>query len=255
MVRGWLLGLSGKNSEIMFSKEKYLKVKRAFLDALFPIHCLGCGKEGKWACPDCMSSIRLMPMYLCPGCGRSAIGGITHDKCKKLTPLNGLISPYHYANPLVRKLIKEYKYHGAKEIGQIISGLTSSGSRALFTLLPTGAKVVAMPLHSSRERWRGFNQTTMIGQTVADVLRASIASPLKRVKKTEEQARLSVAERAKNCNQAFVCERIRGDIILVDDVITSGATLRAAAEALKKAGASRITGFAFAHGQSNLITE
>lgn len=223
------------------------------MDALFPIHCLGCGKEGGWLCADCFSAIRPLPLFLCPGCGRESAGGTTHPRCAKLTPLSALISPYHYADPSVRRLIKEYKYHGATEIEKILIGLTVSGVNKLRTLFPGSAVVAPMPLHASRERERGFNQSATIGGAVASVLGAKMSAHLKRVRRTEEQARLSPEERDENCRRAFSCSPIEGDVILVDDVITSGETMRAAASALRAAGADRVIGFALAHGRGDRL--
>lgn len=193
-------------------------------------------------------------MYLCAGCGRAAPGGVTHERCRRRTPLDALVSPYHYADPLMRSLIKEYKYHGAAEIGRILSGLAAVGARSLFTLLPAGAAIVAMPLHGSRERWRGFNQTAVLAQAVAAALGAKTSAPLVRARRTEEQAQLDIGEREKNCGRAFKCAKIVGEAVLVDDVVTSGATLRAAALAMKKAGASKVTGFALAHGRGDRLS-
>jgi ComF family protein len=229
------------------------KIKRAFLDALFPIYCLGCDKEGGWLCSDCQSAISAKPLFLCPGCGLASAGGVVHSRCADDTPLAALISPYHYADPKVRRLIKEYKYHGAREIERILCGLTASGVNKLKTLFPASAVIVPMPLHASRERWRGFNQAATIGSVVAQTLGLTMSSPLHRRKKTEEQARLETAERRENCQRAFFSAPVTGDVVLVDDVITSGETLRSAAQALRDAGASRVIGFALAHGQGDRL--
>lgn len=233
--------------------EKIQKIKRAFLDALFPIYCLGCEREGVWLCADCLSAIRPQPLFLCPGCGFESPGGTTHLRCLSLTPLSALVSPYHYAEPAVRRLIKEYKYHGATEIENILIGLTASGVNKLRTLFPAMAIVVPMPLHGSRERARGFNQAAVLGGVVSRTLGFEMSMPLKRLRRTEEQARLETAERHENCRGAFSCAPVAGDVILVDDVITSGATMSAAAAALRAAGAEHVVGFALAHGRGDRL--
>lgn len=223
------------------------------MDALFPIYCLGCHKEGCWLCVDCHSLIKIKHLNLCPGCGLASVGGLTHGVCKSLTPLDALVSPYHYADPVLRGLIKEYKYHGAIEIEKVLSGLSSSAVMAGRTLLPQKAIVVPMPLHASRERMRGFNQALSLSKTIAQALNFSVTEPVSRTRRTAEQASLSSVERSVNCNKAFESIAITGEVILVDDVITSGATMNAAATALKKAGATRVIGFALAHGSGNRL--
>jgi ComF family protein len=248
--------VGGLGKVVFMNNEQWtipLKIKRALLDALFPIHCLGCEKEGCWLCPDCRGAICAKPLFLCPGCGCFSPGGTTHVRCAERTPLSALVSPYHYANPTVRRLIKEYKYHGAAEIEKILIALTVSASEKMRTLLPQHATVVALPLHASRERMRGFNQAATIANALAGVIGAKTGTSLKRLKRTEEQARLKTAERHENCQKAFSSTPIAGDVVLVDDVITSGATMRAAAMALKEAGARTVTGFALAHGRGNRL--
>lgn len=243
----------GRQKIMKMAKEKIQKIKRAFLDALFPIHCLGCDLEGCWLCADCLSAIRAKPMFLCPGCGCASAGGTTHPRCVAATPLAALVSPYHYAEPSVRRLIKEFKYHGAGDIEKILVGMAASGADKLRTLFPAKATVVPMPLHASRERVRGFNQAATIASAVAEALGSRVSSPLKRIRRTEEQARLGPNERNENCRRAFLSAPVAGDIILVDDVVTSGATLKAAAAALRSAGARSVTGFALAHGRGDRL--
>lgn len=187
-------------------------------------------------------------MFLCSGCGRFSAGGATHSHCADRTPLTGLIALYHYANPTVRGLIKEYKYHNAQEIEEPLEKLLLAGLLPLKRLVPEGVTVVSVPLHISRERDRGFNQASRLGRFVAKGLGLEYSAPLKRTRKTFEQAKLSVPERAENCLQAFVSQPVSGDFLLIDDVVTTGATFKAAAIALKAAGADRIYALAFAHG-------
>jgi len=222
------------------------------MDALFPIFCLGCEREGVWLCSDCQSAIRPLPLFLCPGCGRMSPGGTTHLRCANATPLSALISPYHYASPVIRGLIKDYKYHGAHDIEKIITASRSPASTncARFPSRRFGDGHAAAPLPRAR---RGFNQAATIAAAVSRALQTETISPLKRKKRTEEQARLTPAERRENCRRAFVSAPVTGDIILVDDVVTSGETLAAAASALKAAGARRVFAFALAHGRGDRL--
>jgi ComF family protein len=194
-----------------------------------------------------------MPLNLCPACGSESAGGTRHQCCHDDSSLNALVSPYHYANPLLRGLIKDYKYHGAVDIEKILAALAMAGTRALKTRFPPTAAVVAMPLHDARERRRGFNQADCLARAVAASLGLAVIKPLARIRRTGEQASLSPEERQNNCRQAFRCAPVSGNIILVDDVVTSGETMEAAAETIKIAGASSVTGFALAHGAGDQL--
>ncbi len=232
----------------MIDVQKIKAIRKSVLDALFPIFCLGCREEGAWLCSACLGSIRTAPMCLCPGCGRFSAAGLTHGACAGRTPLSGIIALYPYANPLVRDAIKSYKYRQAMEIEGSLARLIAAGAAGKAPIFPSAAKVAAVPLHAARERERGFNQADRLARALAAALRLEMAAPLRRVRKTGEQAKLETAERLKNCRAAFASEAAAGDYILVDDVVTTGSTLREAALALKEAGAGRIYGFALAHG-------
>jgi ComF family protein len=197
-------------------------------------------------CRDCKSTVVIRPLALCPSCGRASAGGRRHPDCKGA--LDALVAPLPYAQPLIRDAIKHYKYHGVQALEPFILAQAALSARAQRTLFPASPTVVPLPLHPSRERERGFNQAERIGRAVADALQSTVAMPLKRVRRTDHQAELSTHERLENCNDAFVSEPITGDVVLVDDVVTTGATMQAAAAALKSAGARSVTGFALAHG-------
>jgi len=203
------------------------------LDSLFPIHCLGgCGTEGEWACANCRSTIVARPRLI----------------STKHTALDRLIGAYSYAHPLIKGSIKEFKYHGAAPLGAMLSGLTESAVAKLATLFPKDAIVVPVPLHATRLRERGFNQAERLSEAVARALESSVQTPLTRTRRTGYQAKLSTEERKQNCKDAFTCAPVSGDIVLVDDVVTTGATMNEAAKALKKAGARSVIGFALAYG-------
>ena len=224
-------------------------VWRQVLDSLFPIHCLGeCGAEGKWVCGNCRALLIARPQFLCAGCGRASAGGMTHKKCAEATALDQLVAAYSYAHPIIKNGIKEYKFHGAYELEDLLTGLAVSTTEKMRTLFPAGAAVVPVPLHPSRERERGFNQAEKIGRAVSVALGAQLVTPLARARRTDHQSQLPTNERAQNCSSAFRSLPVSGDFILIDDVVTTGATMNEAARALKLAGAHSVTGFALAYG-------
>lgn len=150
-----------------------------------------------------------------------------------------------YERPL-QDLIQLFKY------GKVES-LAAPLSQMLIEALPLEERfdaVVAMPMHW-RKRWeRGFNQAELLAHPVARHLGLKPATNLRRCRHTEAQAGLSDSERQRNLKDAFevrAAEQLAGKrILLIDDVFTTGATLRAAAKALKSAGAAHVSALTLA---------
>lgn len=100
--------------------------------------------------------------------------------------------------------------------------------------------VVPMPLHIIRRFERGYNQAGLIAHRLAALLGKPLAEPLRRAAATKRQATLSVAQRKTNVDDVFESAAVEGTVLLVDDVMTTGATMGAAARTLKKAGAKAV---------------
>jgi len=146
----------------------------------------------------------------------------------------------------LRKLIHQFKYGKVESLAQPLA-------RLLIRALPPDDDfdvVIAMPMHW-RKRWeRGFNQADLLARPVARRYGHKLSSNLRRKRYTKAQAGLSESERRTNLKNAFQVKRpgeiANKRILLVDDVFTTGATLRTAAAVLKAAGASRVTALTLA---------
>jgi ComF family protein len=159
--------------------------------------------------------------------------------------LRGFDAAYTYGSyeGSLRTLVHLFKYDGMQP-------LAPHFGRMLLQALPREASfdvIVPMPLHW-RKRWqRGFNQSELLAREVARVWRVPVTSAARRKKHTATQAGLTNAQRRENVSGAFEIPRrakakIRGrHVLLVDDVMTTGATASACARALQRAGAARIT--------------
>lgn len=150
-----------------------------------------------------------------------------------------------YEGPL-RNLIHLYKYGKVETLAKPLAAF-------LARALPAGERfdlVLAMPMHWRKQWERGFNQAELLAGPIARRYGVRLAANLKRSRYTRPQAGLSEIERSRNLKGSFVvrkpAEIARKRILLIDDVFTTGATLRAAAEALKKAGATRVTALTLA---------
>ena len=216
--------------------------------ALLPQRCIGCKVRGGLLCPPCEERVPWLQHPLCPSCG--AVGG--HDAprphCQGATgPLAEILVACAFEGP-VRRAVHALKYRGARDHAPLLADLLA---RAQALNLGGIDLLVPVPLSEGRRRERGFNQAELIARAVGDSLGLPVATELVvRVRDTEAQVGKSSAERRENVREAFRCTEptaVRGRYLaVVDDVTTTGATLRACAEPLLEAGAAWVIGLAVA---------
>ena len=205
------------------------------LDIFFPKRCVGCRKIGKYFCEECRKKIRpiLDNERICPMCGRLAYKGITHPYCRTNDGIDGLTSFFHYEG-VVQKAIKAIKYRGVSDLAKEFVGLATIPDFSQYILIP-------IPLHSIRYRERGFNQAEVLGKHLHIPMRTDI---LYRTHHTKPQAEMKRKERLENMQNVFSIHKSfifhHSSVISFDDVFTTGATMRSAAYALKRAGAKNI---------------
>ncbi len=206
------------------------------LDIIFPKHCYGCGASGSYLCADCLNKIKINNYRICPVCGRPAIDGFTHLLCRKRYHLDGLTSVFEYKS-LTKFIIKKIKYRFIYEAGRELTELFVSqlGEDQMFSSICRSEVIlVPVPLHPSRFRWRGFNQSELLGRMIAQKLRIKfIPDLLRRVKKTHPQSFLNKKGRLKNIKNAFGYNQQFNNLktkqlnfVLFDDIWTTGDTLK-----------------------------
>lgn len=210
----------------------------AILDFIFPKRCVGCGRIGKYFCAVCRNSIRIIQPNerICPVCGRLAFEGVTHKNCRTRYSPDGLTSFFHYDGP-ARKAIKAVKYRLVFDLAEEFMSLTQIPDQVGDDMI-----FVPIPLHPHRFRLRGFNQAEVLGTILAKRLNLPVRTDiLRRVKETMPQVEMKKrAGRLKNMEHVFGSAKISGNIMLFDDVFTTGATMRSAANALKRGGAAHV---------------
>jgi len=218
------------------------------VDSFFPRRCVGCGKVGDFLCPECVAKLpRLMPPF-CPRCGRPQASGIVCPGCwQRPTEIDGIRSPFRF-DEVIRKAIHELKYRNLRAISPRLAALLADYLKA--KPLP-GEALVSVPLHPRRLRERGYNQSSLIAAELGNRIDLPVIEDcLIRVKQAQPQVKaVDVEERRMNVADAFVCrdERVSGkQIILIDDVCTSGATLESCAAALKNSRAKSVWGLTLA---------
>lgn len=221
----------------------------SLLDLIFPKRCVSCSRFGAYICRRCFSQIQYIREPVCPVCQRQAVGGRTHQACRSRYRLDGLVVICRYHGP-VRKAIVQVKYKLVYDIERVFVNLTADNLWRFD--LPKNLVVVPVPLHSKRKKWRGFNQAEILAKSLAKSFKVDFAELLIRVIDTKTQVGLKRDERRKNVKGAFALksgESVKGkNVLLVDDVYTSGATMGECCRVLKRAGAGEVWGMAVALG-------
>jgi len=218
------------------------KLGRAFTSFLFPERCVGCGQLGMWLCLRCAAGLSYVDHQRCPVCRRPAIGGFTHPHCETRYNPDRFLSPFEYRDPL-RAAVRRAKYWGSWALFAEFASLLSSWLEYSDIRFLPGTALVPMPLHFLRLWGRGYNQSLFLSKFLGERLGLPVeGSLLVRTRYTPSQTELSAAERRKNVRGSFSCSRgVRGkNLVLVDDISTTGATLLAAARVLKRKGARTV---------------
>lgn len=222
------------------------KIGDLLLDILFPPICLNCRKcpeNGGLLCDACDSSIKINNTSFCSVCR----GRLPENKNHCHRPPFLLAAAADYDDPVVRDLIHHFKYKNFRSAAGVLEKILNE---YLKILADNGLKtenfvVVPIPLHPNHERKRGFNQSKLLAEAVAENFDLEFHEPLKRIKNNKPQIEMKDDEsRRKNISGCFKlangAEVKNKNILLVDDVFTSGATMNEAAKILKKNGAGKI---------------
>lgn len=214
-----------------------------------PHTCLACGREGNLLCYECMKHLPKTPSN-CYRCHAASSEYRPCQTCARTSVLTLAFASTSYAEPTAKELVAQLKFSFAYQAAETIAALLAERLRAQRHLLPTEYIVTHVPTATTRMRQRGFDHAQLIARQVARELGAPHASLLAR---TTQQRQVG-AGRAVRLMQAQHTYRARrswltagANVLLIDDVITTGSTIDAAAAALKQAGASQIYVAAFAH--------
>jgi len=220
------------------------KLKGMALDILFPQWCVGCGKEGNFICCSCRRSLTLLVPPLCPRCGKPQASSILCSACADWQAnIDGIRSPFQF-DGVMRQAIHQLKYGNLRALAKPLAKLL----RDYLIENPVSEEVlVPVPLHQKRLRERGYNQSSLLARELGKLINLPVVDDcLIRQRHAPPQARTAnIEERRSNVANAFTCRdhRLRDkNVLLIDDVCTSGTTLDACASVLKTAGAISVWG-------------
>lgn len=212
------------------------KIWREIGDFIFPLVCVGCGRYGHFACVECLNQAPLLSR------AERQEGNI-----------EVIHAAYPYPFPLVKGVIGAYKYHWCHEAEAAVETLARRWSQTFAAArLPEDAIVVPVPLHPLRLKERGFNQAKAVARGLAGPTDLPIMPGLlKRIRYAAPQARSEDRQRIEGLGIFYASPEVRGrTIVVADDVWTTGATMGECAAALRRAGATRVIGFALADAHS-----
>jgi ComF family protein len=224
-----------------------------FLDRLYPRTCPGCGvasdRERRHWCWGCFRKIEMFPLEGgCEICGQRVEGNVTHSfvcgTCGAGKPRFDRARAAADFSGSLREQILAFKYQSALWMRQDLCDVLEGAVRAHFKTALIDV-VVPVPLYRVRQRERTFNQSALLAEELARRLdRRCDARSLARIRETSTQTRLDKAHRRTNVAGAFKVRRpgwvAQRCVLLVDDVMTTGATLDECARVLKQAGARTV---------------
>jgi competence protein ComFC len=212
---------------------------RMILDIIFPTYCLSCKKKGEFLCFSCISKF----------------DEPRENKDSKATSL------FDYRNPIVKHALWVLKYKNKRGIAENLGKALYEKLLEEYVEIKLVGKsnppiIVPIPISKSRKRKRGYNQSELLVRAILasdhEKLFKNGIGILEKIKNTEPQARIkNRQERLKNVEGVFAAKKnislLGQTIFLIDDVTTTGATLKDATRALKSAGAKKVYMFTVAH--------
>lgn len=218
----------------------FLNIRTKFVQLLPEQPCLLCGAaspHGVW-CAACDAALPRLPEAHCPICALPTWQGAVCGHCLRKPPhFSHTVAAFAYAFPLA-ELLQAYKF------GEQLQLAPALAAKIACKITARPDCIVPMPLHSERLRERGFNQSLLLAQELGRKLGVPVLpDACQRVRNTAPQSSLTWRERGKNIRNAFTCstELAGKHVAVVDDVMTTGASLNELAKALKQAGASEVS--------------
>ena len=229
----------------------------AVLDLLYPPVCLHCGAaiaEADALCAGCFAQLRPITAPLCPRLGipfEVPLGpdAVSAEAIADPPPFDRARSAVAY-NEVARKLVSRLKYGDRPELARFCGRLMAAAGHEFWESEPI---LVPVPLHRYRQFERRYNQSTELARALAKLTGLGVDPLLvSRVKRTKQQVGLTAEQRQRNVAGAFsartdAATRLQGrGVVIVDDVITTGSTVKALTRALEKAGVRQIDVISFA---------
>jgi len=246
-------------------KKKAERGLRFFLEALFPVFCVNCGKEGLYICEDC-SLFLSENSLICPVCHESSYNGKRHGCCKKRYSMDGLASVWDHEG-VVKKSIHHLKhsdvYHMAGELIERSLRVMIKDKERFFDFLEFVTEettvITFVPAEKKDEKIKSLSVSRLscvpsegchaevLAKKLAEFLKKEegVQSLLEKKKEIKRQEGFTEEEKTKNLKDAFKSKarKIPTNIVLVDDFFATGTTMKECTNVLKRGGAKKVWGF------------
>lgn len=211
-----------------------MPIFQSALDLIFPPLCVHCQREGSWLCSSATTQLNGEQVKINP---------------LTIEHVDLVLTRGSYDCEPLAQLIQKLKYQYWTGVSSLLHTVVEPIKNHLD--ISSETVIIPVPLHRRRQRERGFNQSLCISRALGTITGYPVVDLLNRTRYTPPQAQLSAQERVTNIIGAFDRQRVKkwpASVILVDDVITTGSTISACAEILRKNGVQKVTAVALAKG-------
>ena len=232
-------------------------LKEAFLNLFFPLFCVICGRPLEldnrvFLCSGCLAQVRRIHDSACEKCGRPDCAGLCQE-CRKTDLYYTIARAAGIYDGVLRECIHKLKYGGELYLAKTLVSFMVDTLRE-FPALAECDLIVPVPLHRVRERERGFNQAYLLAKGISNVLKIDIScGNLRRIREKTPQTDLPRSLRLSNVREIFgvrdSSEFEGKELLLVDDVFTTGSTVNECSKTLIEAGAGKISILTAARGE------
>ncbi|MFH1190204.1 MAG: ComF family protein [Candidatus Omnitrophota bacterium] len=233
----------------------------SFINLIYPLHCASCGRrlasaERSDVCGTCRAGIKRNPAPYCRSCGRPAsMAGTRCPECRATRVFYSFARSACMYEGVLKELIHKYKYNNRRGLSGVFAAIMLDFIGDNPDLTDSADIITFVPLHRKNALKRGFNQSELLASLIGKSLNIPVAGCLEKTRSTKNQNELSREERLVNLVDAF---RIKADtgrnavkgagILVIDDVMTTGATLNEAARLFMGHGARSVRCLTLARG-------